>query len=315
MNATEEFKAAQDRLLRRTGVWAESRFLDAPVISGRVHILVSGDGPPVVMVPGFGDPAAMWAPLMAELDGFTLYAVDRPCFGLTGPAQHTTTTLRKLAVEFLEQVLDGLRLERPAFVANSVGSLWTTWLAIDRPERVAAITHVGCPAVILGTSAPLPLRLLSVRPLGRLLMKLLPPSPGQVDRFAAMAGEDLSQLPELRDLLVAIQRLPGVQSALRELVHAVVRMRGARPEITLTEHQLAQITRPIQLIWGGRDPFGAPEVGQRAAEIIPEAAFHLIPDAGHIPWVAHPEPVSELAAPFLRTQHTNVNQTKQEVAL
>lgn len=298
MNVTEAFKAAQDRLLQRTGVRAESRFFEASVVAGRVHVLVSGDGPPVVMVPGFGDPAAMWAPLMAELDGFTLYAVDRPCFGLTGPARHTTTTLRSLAVTFLEQVLDGLRLERPAFVANSIGSLWSIWLAIDRPDRVAAMTHVGCPAFILGTSAPLPMRLLSVRPLGRLLMKMAPPSPRQVDRFAAMVGADLSQLPELRDLLVAMQRLPGVQAAMRELLHAVVRVWGARPEVVLTAEQLAQIAQPVQLIWGERDPFGAPDVGQCAARLIPEAVFHLIPEAGHVPWVAHPRDDSRIRATY-----------------
>lgn len=63
MSATEEFIAAQERLLQRVGVSAESRFLEAPAVSGRTHVLISGEGPPVVMVPGFGDPAAMWAPL------------------------------------------------------------------------------------------------------------------------------------------------------------------------------------------------------------------------------------------------------------
>jgi hypothetical protein len=78
MNATDEFRRLQRLLLQHVGVRAESRFLDLPAVSGRVHVLVSGDGPPVVMVPGFGDPAAMWAPLMGQLGGFSLYAVDRP---------------------------------------------------------------------------------------------------------------------------------------------------------------------------------------------------------------------------------------------
>jgi pimeloyl-ACP methyl ester carboxylesterase len=283
MAATDDFKRAQARLFERVGVSAESRFLDVPAVLGRAHVLVSGSGPPVVMVPGFGDPAAIWAPLMGKLGGFTLYAVDRPSFGLTGPARRTTGTVRSLAVEFLVQMLDSLRLERPAFVANSIGSLWSIWLAIDRPAHVSAMAHIGCPAFILGTSAPLPMRLLSIRPIGRLIMRIFPPSPQQVDAFASMAGADLSGLPELRDLFVAMQRLPGVPAAMRELLHSVVTLRGARREVQLTAAQLAQITQPVQFVWGERDPFGAPEVGKRAASIVPDAEFHLIPDAGHIP--------------------------------
>lgn len=298
-NAIEQFMAAQDRLLQRTGVAAESHFLDVPAVSGRAHVLVSGEGPPVVMVPGFGDPAAMWAPLMAELDGFTLFAVDRPSFGLTDSVRHTTSTFRSLATRFLEQVLDRLDLEQPAFVGNSIGSTWSIWLALDRPHRVAAMTHVGCPAFILDTSAPLPMRLLSVRPLGKLMMRMMPPSPKEMDRFAGMVGADLSGLPELRDLLIAMRKLPRTDPAILELLHAVVRLRGARPKVRLTAEQLGQISQPVQLVWGQNDPFGSPEVGRQVAGIIPRAEFHMIPETGHVPWVDHARQVGELAAPFL----------------
>jgi pimeloyl-ACP methyl ester carboxylesterase len=144
------------------------------------------------------------------------------------------------------------------------------------------------------------MRLLSVRPVGRLIMRLSPPSAAQVERFAAMVGEDLSRAPELRDMLVAMQRLPGVQASIRELLHAVVRLRGARPEVALTAAQLARIAQPVQLIWGERDPFGGPRIGKHAAAIIPDAEFHVLPGAGHVPWIAQAGAVSDLAAPFLR---------------
>lgn len=297
---TQAFRAAQQRLLEWAGVAAESRFLEIPSVSSPVHVLTSGEGPPVVLVPGFGDPAAMWIPLMAELGGFRLYAVDRPSFGLSGSAPHTTATFRRLGIQFLEQVLDGLELERPAFIGNSIGSLWSIWLALDRPGRVAAMAHLGCPAFLLGTSAPLPMRLLSIPPVGRLMMRMSPPSPKQVEQFADMVGEDLSALPEIRDMLVEMQKLPGVRPALLELLHAVIRLRGPRPELVLTAHEIEQISQPVQLIWGGRDPFGPPDVGEQAAAIIPDAEFHLIPWAGHVPWFAHAPQAGELVVAFLR---------------
>jgi 2-hydroxy-6-oxonona-2,4-dienedioate hydrolase len=301
VTAVGEFMAAQKSLLLHCGVQAESQFIEIPAVNGRVHLLRTGTGPPVVMVPGFADPAAMWAPLMAELDGFTLYAVDRPCFGLTGRADHDTSTFRTLAVDFLEQVLDALDIEQPLFIGNSIGSTWSTWLALDRPDRVMAMVHVGCPAFWLDTSAPLPLRLLSVPPLGRLIMALSPPSPRQMEAFGKkLAGEDMSQFPELRDLLVAAQKLPGARSSILALLHAVVRLRGPRSEIALPEEQLARIRHPVLLIWGSRDAFGKPGVGEEAARIIPQGEFRLVEGAGHVPWVGQPREVGALASPFLR---------------
>jgi pimeloyl-ACP methyl ester carboxylesterase len=297
----EEFEAAQSRLLRRSGVAADSRFLDVAAVEGSAHALVSGSGSPVLMVPGFADPAAMWAPLMARLPGFHLHAVDRPCFGLSGGAPQRTATFRRLAVDFLSQALDALGLDRVLAVGNSIGSLWTTWLAIDRPDRVAALVHVGCPAFVLGTSAPLPMRLLSVPPLGRFITALSPPSPGQVEAFGrAIAGEDFSRSPELRDLLVASQKLPGAREAMLELLHAVVRLRGARPQVRLAAGDLAQVRQPVLLVWGSRDAFGGPQVGAEAARALPDARLEVLSGGGHVPWVGHPDDVAAAALPFLR---------------
>ena len=293
------YTQARQRLLARFGVDAESRFVEVPALDGRAHVLVTGEGPPVLMVIGGGPPSAMWAPLMAELSGFTLYAVDLPGMGLTSRVPYTTDGLRSLAVDFLDQVVDGLGLDRPGFIAQSMGGLWTTWLALDRPARVPAIVYIGCPATMLGTSAPLLFRLGSIPPIGRLLRRLDPPSPKQVDRFVAMAGEDFSHLPELGELILAHERLPDSGPALFELVHAVVRLRGPRPQVELTEEQLSRLSQPVKLIWGDHDTFGPPSVGERAAGIIPDAELHVVP-GGHGPWVNEPARVAGLAAPFLR---------------
>jgi pimeloyl-ACP methyl ester carboxylesterase len=153
-------------MLARFGIDAASHFVNVPAIDGRAHVLVTGEGPPVMMVPGGGPPSAMWAPLMAELTGFRLYAVDLPGMGLTSRVPYATRELRTLAVDFLDQVVDRLGLDRPGFVASSMGGLRTTWLALDRPARVSAVVYVGCPATMLGTSAPFLLRLASIPAIG-----------------------------------------------------------------------------------------------------------------------------------------------------
>lgn len=308
MNGVVELKAAQERLLQRLGLRADSHFLSVSVVSGRVHVLTTGEGPPVVMLAGFGHPAAIWAPLMAELDGFGLCAVDRPNVGLTGHAFLRTASIRRLAVEFLEEVLDELGLLHPIFVANAIGSLWTLWFALDRPHRVGAMVHLGCPAFILGTSAPLSLRLFAMPGIGNLLTRLNPPSSRQVDQFASTVGENLSHLPELRELLVAVQKLPNTRQAVRELLRAYLRLGGPRPDIVLKEKDLAQVNQPVQLIWGGRDPFGGVDVGKRVAAALPNAELHVIPEGSHVPWVGNPGTAAEFIRPFLEEQAARIKE-------
>lgn len=264
-------------------------------------MLVAGDGPPVVVVNGIGTPAAMFAPLIAELDGVTMYAVDLPGFGLTDTTATLTDDFRATAVRFLEHVLDALGLDRPAFVTNSLGSQWAIWLAIDRPDRVAALAHVGWPAVMLDTSAPLPMRLLSVRWLGRLMMRIQPPSPRQVEQLSKMVRE-YPLPPEIADLLLATERLPGFEPTFLAMLHTLVRLRGGRPDVAITADQPAQVHQPSLLVLGADDPMGSASDSERLTAAAPQTDIHIV-DGGHAPWLHHTDQIAPLINAFL----TDVN--------
>lgn len=297
--ARQDFVDAQQQVLDRYGVVAESRLVSTPLLQGDTHVLVAGEGPPVMMVIGGGMVGGLWAPLMARLHGFTLYALDPPGHGLTATMEYQTESLRRKTVEFLTQVLDGLGLEAPPFVAQSIGGLWTSWLAMDRPERVSSISYVACPAMILGTSAPVALRISTIPWVRSILDRVDPPSERQVTRMTRRAGEDFSHLPELRDLFLAYGRLPETARSLLDLHRSVVRLRGARPETALTATQLAGISQPVQMIWGESDPFGPPTVGERAAQVLPQARLHVVP-GGHGPWFNGSHIVAPLIDGFIR---------------
>lgn len=293
----QAFTTAQRRMLALHGVDAEVRFVDVPSIAGRAQVLVAGDGPAVVLINGIGIPAAMWAPLMAQLPGFTLYAVDLPGFGLTDSVRDLTHQYRANAVRFLCETLDGLGLDRVAFVANSLGSRWVIWLALDRSERVSTMVHVGCPATALGTSAPLPMRLMSVPPLAHLLMKLQPPSPKQVEQLSRMVHQHPLE-PELADLLLATERLPHFEQTFLATLNTMVRLRGARPEMALMTDELTRISQPTQIFWGDDDPMGSTAVAHRVAEAIPHAELHIV-EGGHAPWLTQAGKIGALATAFL----------------
>lgn len=293
-----DYVLAEQKVLERYEVDAHPREIDVASVSGRARVLVSGSGPPVLMVIGGGMVAGLWAPLMAQLGGHTLYAVELPGHGLTPPVRYDKDTLRNTGVTYLTQVMDGLGIERAPFVGQSIGGLWSTWLALDRPERVAAISYVSCPAAALGTSAPFPLRLSTIRPLRALLNKLDPPSPAQVRRMGRMNGEDLSDKPEISALFLAYQRIPGCLDALLDLHRAVVRVRGPRPEVVLTARQLAGMRQPVQMIWGDADPYGSPTTGENMASAIGNGCLHVFP-GGHGVWFEQSVSIGPVVVDFL----------------
>jgi pimeloyl-ACP methyl ester carboxylesterase len=298
----QDFSQAQAAVLDRYGIACKEQWVETPVVDGRAHVLVTGQGPPVVLVNGIGVPAAMWAPLMAGLNGVTQYAVDLPAYGLTDTTPRFTHDLRANAVRFLVEVLDGLGLERPIIIANSLGSLLATWLTIDQPDRVAALAHIGCPAIVFDTSAPLPMRLLSVRPLGRLMMKLQPPSERQVEQLAKMVHEHPLQ-PEIAELILATERLDHFDHTFLATLHRLIRLRGNRAEMALTADQLVRIKTPTLLVFARDDPMGAAPIGQRMANTMTNAELHIT-DGGHAPWLHHADQITPPLTAFLQRLST-----------
>lgn len=188
--ATAAFREAQQRVLDRYQVPAQSRFVDVPSIGGRAKVLVTGEGSPLPMVIGGALPAVFWAPLMAERSGHTLYAIELPGNGRTDRARHHHTTLRRTADAYLADVLDALDIGPGPFVTQPRGSLWTTWLAWEHPGRVRSQVMIACPAFFLDVSAILPWRLVSIPTLGNLLVSLWKPSATGAEQIIRMVGED-----------------------------------------------------------------------------------------------------------------------------
>lgn len=291
------FGWAQQRVLGRYDLAAEARMVDVPSIGGRAQVLVTGQGPPVLLVIGAAVPAAFWAPLMRWLSWHTLYAVDLPGFGLTSRVDYRPQTFRAIGVEFLADVMDALGLRDCPVVTHAMGSLWTRWLAEQRPDLVGRQAMVGCPALVLGTSAPGPMRLASVPRLGPWLVDA-PPSARQADEMMRMLGEDPQGLDEVRDLLVACEGLPGYAASMAAMTGSVLRWTRVRPEMATGPDELRAVSHPVHLVWGRDDPVGSPEVGIRCADLLPQASLAIVP-GGHLPWLHGSYAVAAALAGFL----------------
>jgi 2-hydroxy-6-oxonona-2,4-dienedioate hydrolase len=286
---------AEEQLLACYDLKARTRFVSLPRLGLRMRVTEIGSGEPVLIVPGNTGDAFPLIPLMAELRGRRIIAVNRPGGGMSDGMDHRTVgNLREFAVETLSTVLDAFELERVPVVAHSMGGHWSVWLALDRPERVTALTLLGVPGNLISTGPPLPLRLLSVPGLNRLLFGLImlavnrQPPKTSTSASAAMAACRSS-----------FQRLPYYRISTLSLMERTNRLRGARPEHTLTAEQLKRVQQPTMFLWGTNDPFGSSETGRHIAQLLPSSEFHAIQGAGHLPWLSNLAECGQFTRDFL----------------
>jgi len=107
----------------------------------------------------------------------------------------------------------------------------------------------------------------------------------------------------LAECYFAFDRLPNYQLSTRTLMEVTNRLRGSRPQVRITEAQLATVHAPTTLLWGEHDPFGTVDTGKRIAALL-HGRFTELPGGGHLPWLDDPETAGHLVMDLLRsTEH------------
>ena len=293
---------AEQQLFGFYGLEAKTHYISLPGSGMRVRVTEIGSGKPVVIVPGNTGDSFPLAPLFAELKGRRIIAINRPGGGLSDGMDHRKIDFRELAVQTITAVLDAFRLDKAPIIAHSIGGQWSLWMAMDKQERVNALTLLGVPGNIIGSGPPFALRLLSVPVLNRILFKLVSlKNPAQSLRGLSFMGhppETLSGLPPaMADCYYYFQKLPNYQISSLSLMERG-NLFGAGAEDRIGAEQLRQVRQPVMLLWGTNDPFGSVEKGREIAAILPSSEFHAI-QGGHLPWLDEPVECGRLTREFL----------------
>ncbi len=278
----------QVELAAHYGLDVESHTTDTNT-AGQIHYLVAGDpdDEPVLLLHGVSVAGATWLPLAPALaDEYCLYMPDRPGRGLSAAPSYRGRDLRQFLVRYLLDLLNELGIERPHVVGNSLGGLQAFLLAIDH-ERVDRLCLVGGPGGVSREFA-LQWRLLTVRGVNRLLLWLMTrgdPIENARESTRQFLVVDDSAVPEpFYEILAAGQALPGRKRSLRSLLTEEGSFGRMHPMFDIRE-EIAGIERPTAFIWGSGDSFWPPEVGRPLADQMPDAAFHELPNHGHMPWM------------------------------
>jgi 3-oxoadipate enol-lactonase len=229
-----------------------------------------GDGPPLVLLhPGVGD-SRIWdrvRPALARQ--YRVLRYDARGFGQSPAPAVTFSLLRDLAA-----VLDHYDVARAAIVGCSQGGGSALGLAVEQPERVAAIVLL-CPGI---PGFPLP--------------DDPDEPPGlEADYDRAVADGDVDALASV------LQRIWGRAGATPEAMEQF--RSAARAELQTGDLQhkdppvfdrLGEISVPVSLLVGDADypPLIAVNKAAAAARI-PGCAFTLVPGLDHLPPLRDPD--------------------------
>ncbi|MFC4149668.1 alpha/beta fold hydrolase [Micromonospora mangrovi] len=252
------------------------------VAGRRMRCRISGGGPPVVLLHGIGrtldDFTAQQELLAAD---HRVISVDLPGHGGSAPLDvpHTLPALAAAVADFL----DTAGVTGPArLVGNSLGGAVAMRLAADQPHRVASLVLVNSAG--FGKEVTVALRLLALRPLGRLLLR---PHPAVARRTERAIFRDPAYVTEERiATALAVARQPHAARVMLELVRDLGTWRGVRPR--WREDLLAAVAArdlPTLVVWGDRDLILPADHLVAARTRLPGARTHLFRDTGHMPQI------------------------------
>ena len=264
-----------------------------------LHLTVSGDGPPLVLIHGWAMHGGVFHALVDRLrDRHTLYLVDLPGHGLS---RDNATPL-----EF-DAVCDAIQAQVPVapWIGWSLGGMFALHAAVrdsaETPSRVPALVALcSSPCFVRGTDWRFGV---SPEIFRDFALGLADDYRATLDRFVALEafGSDHAK-DELRELRAEL--FARGEPAARVLVDGLRIL-----ETTDQRPLLSRLRVPSLWIAGRRDRLVDPRAMRDAAALIEQAGrapatFVQIEHAGHAPFLTHVDEVVAHLDDFLATLAT-----------
>ena len=267
--------AAVDRLVRRRrwswfGRWIE--------VNGRpVHYVEQGEGPPVLLLHGFGGWSFSWRKNMGALAaaGYRAIAPDLLGYGFSDKSSPEHATLGA-QVDLLRHLLPALGAAPAVVVGNSMGGEVALRLALRAPDLVRAVLIANATGHVRIELPDQVLRYLRL-PGAVLVAGALVRSRRFIGgRFVEPCYGDRARLEAgtVEGYCLPFQ-LPGVPRLFLGLL--------PRFDFGADAGNYGRIRQPVLIIWGEADPWWPLDDARRFAAEIPGARLITYPGVGHLP--------------------------------
>lgn len=286
---------APDRLVDSLKArWAPppSRFV--PLQGMTVHVRDQGprDDPlPVVLLHGTSASLHTWEGWAGALDRTRrVITMDLPGFGLTGPDPEGDYRIARY-VRFVTGLLDALGVRRCVIGGNSLGGEIAWNVALDAPQRVAALILVDAAGYAFESkSVPLGFRIARVPAFSWLAAHLLPR--GLIEASVRNVYGDPARVTDaLVDRYYELTLRAGNRRAVGE--------RFAQMKPGEDAARIPQIAVPTLILWGARDRLIPPAYGERFARDIKGSVLVRFDGLGHVPQEEDPQRTVAAVEQFL----------------
>lgn len=258
------------------------------------------DLPAVLLVHGFGASVGHWRHNIPALSTVArVYALDLIGFGASAKPpdfSYTFESWGELVVDFIKEVIGTPTI----LVGNSIGAIVCLQAGVFAPQVVAKVIMLNCSLRLLHESkqAQLPWyrrwgsrllqHILGNRTIAQLFFYQVR-QPATVRRILQQAYADHSAIT---DELVSILLQPARDPHAVDVFMAFVRYsQGPTPEALLE-----QITVPVYILWGDRDPWEPIELGITFKQFPSVQEFIPLGGVGHCPQDEAPHLVNPILA-------------------
>ncbi|HEY0972714.1 MAG TPA: alpha/beta hydrolase [Gemmatimonadales bacterium] len=286
----------------------QADLLRIPVGPGAMHVDRYGrGGAPVILIHGFGTSSFLWRYVGPELArrGHTAFALDLFGHGESDRPWDADFGIAAQA-EYLDRALTALRAGHPTVVGVGIGGAVALRLAATRPERVAGLVLVNTPTLDLVPGREI--RSLQART-ARFPLRISRSVLGVAPLLTPLLRESVSDPAAMPDRLVARYLAPFVgRDGLRQLLTLARSIRAT----DMTELELADVTAPTLVVWGGRDQYLEPDVADRLVAGIAGARLERLPDAGRLVPEERPDELATLIHDFVA--HSTISITAPRFA-
>jgi len=293
------------RMKRPPSLWwnKDVPLRSVPVLGHDICYVTTGQGPPLILIHGFGTSLSIWAHQINRLsDSFTIFAVDLLGHGYSDKPDIEYPL--EIHTDVLAGFMDALRIRSATLTGHSFGGLVILRFATLFPDRVQRI-------VLVNSSTPLVQPDRQVR-----LFEKAQRRPWLTKRLLELLELGITFPTKYYERKSQKKVFRNQEAATPEWTHHQYLIRRAkgfsRMVVSTLEHwmesfhfkdQVPNITQPVLILCAESDPVIPLEHGRALKRTMANAKLEIVRDSGHMTTMEQPEITARMIRAFLIADH------------